>query len=409
MPRVKRAVHAQKKRRKVLEQAKGYWGCKHSHYRYAKEQVEHSLVYAYRDRKVKKRTFRRLWITRINAAARAARPVVQPVHPRLRQGRASSSTARSSRISRSATRPRSARSPSGPRPRSQSPRTAAGLITSRDNERLKLVRKLHDRRWRDKLGLFVAEGEDLVDAARRRAEPVDLLVAGETVDAGAARRGLDARAPAAGDRRLPARRPAARGRGRSTLALWHVARPGERRHARPVGRCVRRGRRALGRLRRPDRAEGAAGVDGSALPRVRSPASTSRAGAASRSSRTAERRCRSSSSTATIVFVLGAEREGLPDEVLARATCRRRSAARRGESLNVAMAGTVALYERSRDAQAEPAGSRQNLQGRPGRALDHGKWSGPGLPGAGPKIQRAGCAFVHLVQPAFRLGVAPSS
>jgi large subunit ribosomal protein L20 len=70
MPRVKRAVHGQKKRRKVLGQAKGYWGRKNSHYRYAKEQVERSLVYAYRDRKVKKRTFRSLWITRINAAAR---------------------------------------------------------------------------------------------------------------------------------------------------------------------------------------------------------------------------------------------------------------------------------------------------------------------------------------------------
>jgi large subunit ribosomal protein L20 len=71
MPRVKRSVHARKKRRKVLEQAKGYWGLKHSSYRRAKEQVERSLVYAYRDRKVRKRTFRRLWITRINAAARA--------------------------------------------------------------------------------------------------------------------------------------------------------------------------------------------------------------------------------------------------------------------------------------------------------------------------------------------------
>src|SRR6266700_3693681 len=71
MPRVKRAVHAHKKRRKVLEQAKGYWGRKSTHYRYAKEQVEHSLVYAYRDRKVRKREFRKLWITRINAAARA--------------------------------------------------------------------------------------------------------------------------------------------------------------------------------------------------------------------------------------------------------------------------------------------------------------------------------------------------
>jgi large subunit ribosomal protein L20 len=70
MPRVKRSIHARKKRRKVLAQAKGYWGLKHSSYRRAKEQVEHSLVYAYRDRKAKKRTFRRLWITRINAAAR---------------------------------------------------------------------------------------------------------------------------------------------------------------------------------------------------------------------------------------------------------------------------------------------------------------------------------------------------
>ena len=70
MPRVKRSVHARKKRRKVLEQAKGYWGLKNSHYRYAKEQVDHSLVYAYRDRKNKKRNFRQLWIVRINAAAR---------------------------------------------------------------------------------------------------------------------------------------------------------------------------------------------------------------------------------------------------------------------------------------------------------------------------------------------------
>ena len=71
MPRVKRSVAARKKRRKVLGQAKGYWGLKKSSYRYAKEQVEHSLTYAYRDRKAKKRTFRRLWIMRINAGARA--------------------------------------------------------------------------------------------------------------------------------------------------------------------------------------------------------------------------------------------------------------------------------------------------------------------------------------------------
>src|SRR5438132_12198426 len=71
MPRVKRSGHAGKKRRKVLGQAKGYWGLKKTSYRYAKEQVDHSLTYAYRDRKNKKRTFRRLWIMRINAGARA--------------------------------------------------------------------------------------------------------------------------------------------------------------------------------------------------------------------------------------------------------------------------------------------------------------------------------------------------
>jgi large subunit ribosomal protein L20 len=70
MPRVKRSVHARKKRRKVLGQARGYWGLKHSSYKRAKEQVDKSLVYAYRDRKNRKRTFRRLWIMRINAAAR---------------------------------------------------------------------------------------------------------------------------------------------------------------------------------------------------------------------------------------------------------------------------------------------------------------------------------------------------
>jgi large subunit ribosomal protein L20 len=68
--RVKRSVHARKKRRKVLKEAKGYWGRKHSSYRFAKEQVQRSGMYAYRDRRNRKRDFRRLWIIRINAAAR---------------------------------------------------------------------------------------------------------------------------------------------------------------------------------------------------------------------------------------------------------------------------------------------------------------------------------------------------
>src|SRR6476469_10436988 len=70
MPRVKRSVHARKKRRKVLNEAKGLLGPKSKTYTRAKEQVEHSLTYAYRDRKAKKRTMRSLWIIRINAAAR---------------------------------------------------------------------------------------------------------------------------------------------------------------------------------------------------------------------------------------------------------------------------------------------------------------------------------------------------
>ncbi|MDZ4167756.1 MAG: 50S ribosomal protein L20, partial [Coriobacteriia bacterium] len=70
MPRVKRAVTAKKKRRTVLAQAKGYYGDRSRRYKSAKEQVQHSLQYAYRDRRNKKREIRRLWITRINAGAR---------------------------------------------------------------------------------------------------------------------------------------------------------------------------------------------------------------------------------------------------------------------------------------------------------------------------------------------------
>jgi large subunit ribosomal protein L20 len=71
MARVKRAVNAQKKRRTTLELASGYRGQRSRLYRKAKEQTLHSLNYAYRDRRAKKGDFRQLWITRINAAARA--------------------------------------------------------------------------------------------------------------------------------------------------------------------------------------------------------------------------------------------------------------------------------------------------------------------------------------------------
>ena len=70
MTRVKRSVAARKKRRATLKAAKGYYGRKKSSYRFAKEQLQRSGAYAYRDRRNRKRDFRRLWIVRINAAAR---------------------------------------------------------------------------------------------------------------------------------------------------------------------------------------------------------------------------------------------------------------------------------------------------------------------------------------------------
>jgi large subunit ribosomal protein L20 len=71
MARVKRSVASRKRRKKVLSAAKGFVGTRHSRYKVANEAVEHSLVHAYRDRKRRKRDMRRLWIMRINAAARA--------------------------------------------------------------------------------------------------------------------------------------------------------------------------------------------------------------------------------------------------------------------------------------------------------------------------------------------------
>jgi len=70
MARIKRSVHARKKRREVLKAARGYYGAKSRSYRNAKQQVMKSMQYMYRDRRNKKREIRRLWITRINAAAR---------------------------------------------------------------------------------------------------------------------------------------------------------------------------------------------------------------------------------------------------------------------------------------------------------------------------------------------------
>lgn len=69
MPRVKRGIKRRKRRSKVLKQAKGYWGARSRNYRTAREAVDRALLYAYRDRRVRKREFRKLWIIRIKAAA----------------------------------------------------------------------------------------------------------------------------------------------------------------------------------------------------------------------------------------------------------------------------------------------------------------------------------------------------
>ena len=69
MPRVRRGTRQRERRSKILKLAKGYWGARSRNYRTAKEAVERALLYAYRDRRTRKRDFRRLWIIRIKAAA----------------------------------------------------------------------------------------------------------------------------------------------------------------------------------------------------------------------------------------------------------------------------------------------------------------------------------------------------
>lgn len=224
------------------------------------------------------------------------------------------------------------------------------MITSRHNEKLSLVRKLADRRWRDKLGLFAAEGEDLVEAARGAgSEPVELLVAGETVEpALLAEVSTLAHAPRViGVYRradLPVGAAAATG-----LALWRVGDPGN------VGALLRAAD-ALGPAfvaissgcadpTAPKALRASAGAifrvptcafDEAPGPRV---ALVARGGTPLAEVALEER----------VTFVLGSEREGLPDDVLKRCDARATIPLAPGaESLNVAMAGTVALYEASR-------------------------------------------------------------
>ena len=220
------------------------------------------------------------------------------------------------------------------------------MITSPRNETLKLVRKLHARRWRDKLGLFVAEGEDLVDAALEAGlEPVELLVAGETVapELLAQVSTLPHPARAIGVFRredLPAfeQRPAA-------LALWRVGDPGN------VGTLIRTAD-AFGAS--VELSQGSADPTGPKALRASAGAVfrvplgeavgrriglVAHAGSPLREVEFGD----------AVIFVVGSEREGLPEDVLANcdvaATIPTSGPA---ESINVAAAGAIALYEWSR-------------------------------------------------------------
>jgi RNA methyltransferase, TrmH family len=206
------------------------------------------------------------------------------------------------------------------------------------------VRRLHERRWRDKLGLFFVEGEDLVGAASNAGfEPVDVLVAGEDVEAA-----LLAEVSTLGHPPRVVgiyRHRELRGTAETALALWRVSDPGN-----------------VGTLLRSADAFGAGVMlsDGCADPfgpkalraamgstfRVPFPDFDLRAAVAlvADGGEPLDELDLARYST----FVLGSEREGLPEDVLAQCDVRATIPADGVESLNVAMAGTVALYERSR-------------------------------------------------------------
>jgi RNA methyltransferase, TrmH family len=217
------------------------------------------------------------------------------------------------------------------------------VITSRDNERLKLVRKLHDRSWRDKLGLFAVEGEDLLPDG---IEPVDVLIAGEDVEPAL----LAEVSTLAHPPRVIAvyrRDDLPRGTRALTLALWQAGDPGNvgtllraadafgagvalsAGCADPTGpKAVRASMGSIFRVPLSGFAE-PAGPRVALVPNGGIPLHELDPGA-------------------DVVLVVGAERDGLPSEVLDR--CEERASIPQpggGDSLNVAMAGAIALYELS--------------------------------------------------------------
>ena len=226
------------------------------------------------------------------------------------------------------------------------------MITSRDNERLKLVCKLHDRRWRDKLGLFAVEGEDLVESGLAAGlEAVDVLVAEEDVT-----QELLAEVSAlAHPPRIVAvfrRDDLPRGTRPVALALWHVADPGN------VGTLLRAadafgaGVALSGGCADPT---GPKAVRASMGALFRVPVSGFDEAPGKRVALVPSGGIPLSEldSGDEVLLVLGAEREGLPSEVVDR--CDERATIPQpggGESLNVALAGAIALYELTRNSPA---------------------------------------------------------
>jgi len=225
------------------------------------------------------------------------------------------------------------------------------LITSRENEKLKLVRKLQDRSWRDKLGLFVAESEDLVQAALDAGvEPVELLVAGENVEpallAEVSTLGHPPRVIGVFRRSDLPRPPVLPEVG---LALWHVGDPGN------IGTLVR----AADAFGPAFIATSAGSADPTGPKALRASmgaifrvplvgfdeAPGRKVALVAHGGRHLEESALSGPTT----FVLGAEREGLPEDVLS--SCDERvtiSLAAEADSLNVGVAGAIALYELAR-------------------------------------------------------------
>jgi len=227
------------------------------------------------------------------------------------------------------------------------------VIVSRDNPRLRLIRKLHEHRWRDKLGLFFVEGEDAVAAAT--AEPVDLLWADEDVEARLLAEVATAPHPPRvigvyrrGDLPRWSERPA-------TLLLWRVADPGN------VGTLVRTADAFGGALCLSDRCADPTSpkaLRASAGSIWRVPIGTVDAARGRRLALVAHGGVPLSEVDLAppVAFLLGSEREGLPAEVERELDVTIPIAG--AESLNVAAAGAVALYEFARQTQTESSPPR---------------------------------------------------